>query len=151
MYIDRKNFMKKYLIVFCILGLIEVGVQLWGYPEHQKWNTSELNAPVAAEKILNRACIDCHSPSYTKPWYGYIPLASWLIVYDIREGQEHLNFSKWNTWDAKKQSKVLDHIVDEVTEGEMPPKPYLIGHPQAKLNENDLSELKNWLKSLKQI
>jgi hypothetical protein len=63
------------------------------------------NPPVSAEvpatpevrAILKRSCYDCHSNETRWPWYAYAAPMSWLLVYDVHEAREHMNFS---TWDA---------------------------------------------------
>lgn len=77
-----------------------------------------------------RACYDCHSNETNWPWYSRIAPASWLLVYDVNEGREHLNFSTGSLRNA-------DESVEEMLEEHMPPEIYLIMHPEAKLADQE--------------
>lgn len=103
-----------------------------------------LQAPPEVAKILERSCNDCHSHQSRWPWYGYVAPVSWLLWRDINEGREHMNFSTWQRYDAKRQAKKLKEIWEEVDEGEMPMAIYLVMHSDAKLTAADKDVLHNW-------
>jgi len=52
-----------------------------------------LPAPVKA--ILDRSCRDCHTNETRWPGYAYVAPASWLLVGDVNEARENLNFKRW--------------------------------------------------------
>jgi hypothetical protein len=91
--------------------------------------------------IVNRACRDCHSNATVWPWYSRIAPASWLVVSDVKEGREHLNFSEWGRLDKEKAKMKLLQICDEVREGGMPLWQYRIIHSQARLSQSDIDIL----------
>src|SRR4051812_42328978 len=72
------------------------------------------NVPPDISVILARSCNDCHSNQTTYPWYAYIQPTGWFLKSHIDDGRRHLNFSIWNTYDAKKKKKKLEEICDEV-------------------------------------
>ncbi len=53
--------------------------------------------PVEVRSVLRQKCADCHSTQTRWPWYGRFAPASWLIESDIREAQEQMNLSKWES------------------------------------------------------
>ncbi len=64
--------------------------------------------PSNVRAILDRSCKDCHSNETRWPGYGYVAPASWLLVRDVNEGREHLNFSEWGLQDAEAQPRFAD-------------------------------------------
>lgn len=103
-----------------------------------------LQAPPRVAQVLERSCYDCHSHKSRWPWYGYVAPSSWLLRRDIVEGREHLNFSTWERYDAKKKAKLLEELWEEVDEGEMPLGIYVVMHPDAKLGAEDMAVLRDW-------
>lgn len=103
---------------------------------------SPLTAPPDVEAILERSCMDCHSHATRWPWYAYVAPASWLVVYDVHEAREHLNFSRWGSYAPDRQRRKLEEMVEETEGGSMPMTPYLWLHPEAKLSEADLATLR---------
>lgn len=100
---------------------------------------AKINPPVQAEpqwdsaqtKVLaQRACYDCHSNETVWPWYSNVAPISWLVIRDTLDGREKLNFSEWNL-----PQEEADKAAEEVREGGMPLKPYLITHADARLSE----------------
>lgn len=89
------------------------------------------------KEIFSRACADCHSNETKYPWYSNIAPISWLVAHDIDEGREHFNISMLG---VQEKNKVKD-AAEEVKEGEMPMLPYLITHPEARLNDTEKKEL----------
>ena len=105
-----------------------------------------LNAemPDAVANKLKTACYDCHSNQTKYPWYSHVAPVSWLVLHDVKEGREALNFSNWGHLKTADKAKYLEDIMDEVSDGSMPIKPYTIIHPEAKLNENDKQLVTDW-------
>jgi hypothetical protein len=104
-------------------------------------------ATSAARSVLRRACYDCHSNETVWPWYSRIAPISWKVAHDVQEGRDELNFSTWNRYTSKQQSKKLKESWEEVAEGEMPPWIYLPPHPQARLSADDRTVLRVWARS----
>jgi hypothetical protein len=115
----------------------------------QFYTVPRINPPVVqkikmdagTEKILRRACFDCHSNETIWPWYSTVAPVSWLFSYDVNKGREKLNFSNGKYSDLKE-------IAEEVREGKMPLKRYIFLHPEARLTEKDKEALINGLKNI---
>ncbi len=99
------------------------------------------NPPVLAEPAWNtpatralaaRACFDCHSNETRWPWYSNVAPMSWLVQNHVDEGREVLNFSEWNRGDSE-----ADEAADAVRKGEMPPRSYVLMHPDARLTDDE--------------
>jgi hypothetical protein len=147
--------MKKIIkIVFLVLAAALIVIQLFR-PERQTTNeitenhiTKKLNVPDNVQTILKRSCYDCHSNHTVWPWYTNIAPVSWLVADDVKRGRAKMNFSEWGKLSVSKQEKKLTDICDEITESEMPPKNYLLVHPDAKLTQQDKDLLCGWVRSL---
>jgi hypothetical protein len=108
------------------------------------------SVPEEIADILHTSCYDCHSAQTKMPWYGSIAPVKWFVIHHVKEGREHVDFSRWSTYSAKEKSHVLDECYEMVGEGEMPLKSYLILHSDAKLNNNEREALNGYfLKKLR--
>jgi len=96
------------------------------------------NPPVVAEPAWDhpatrtlavRACFDCHSNQTKWPWYSHVAPMSWLVQNHVDEGRETLNFSAGPDGLGE-----ADEAAEEVREGEMPPRSYILLHPEARLS-----------------
>lgn len=94
--------------------------------------------------ILKSACYDCHSANTNYPWYSNVaPISYWLADH-IEEGKEHLDFSDWANYTAKKKDHKLEELVEEVKEGEMPLNEYTWTHADAHLTQEQITALLTW-------
>lgn len=109
------------------------------------YGRSHSNPPVVAEptwdsartrELAVRACFDCHSNETVWPWYSNVAPVSWLVQRDVDEGREKLNFSEWTT-----PAEEAGESAETVREGEMPPRVFLITHPEARLSAAEQEEL----------
>lgn len=94
------------------------------------WNTSTTRA------LADRACFDCHSNETRWPWYSHVAPMSWLVQDHVDEGRSVLNFSEWNRGNSE-----ADEAAEAVREGEMPPRSYLLLHPEARLTDAEREQL----------
>jgi hypothetical protein len=127
------------------LAVVLVAIQLVPVARTNPAVVSTVPAPPEVERILRRACFDCHSNETIWPPQAYVAPASWLMAHDVKEGREELNFSDWGPKQAQKAAKKL---ATEVEKGEMPPFLYVVAHPQAKLGNDDKALLSNWARGL---
>lgn len=106
------------------------------------------NPPVLAEpswdsaqtrELAVRTCFDCHSNETVWPWYSNVAPMSWLVQRDVDEGREELNYSEWNKPQEGEES------AETVREGSMPPRTYLLAHPEARLSDAELAVLADGL------
>ena len=106
------------------------------------------NQPAEVKEIFQRACYDCHSNETKWPFYSYVAPFSWLVVKDVNEGRDELNFSTWERASSARKSKKKKEIWEEVDEGEMPLWYYLPLHPGAKLSEHDKDIIRKWSRGM---
>lgn len=116
------------------------------------YGRSHSNPPVVAEptwdsartrELAVRACFDCHSNETVWPWYSNVAPVSWLVQRDVDEGREKLNFSEWTT-----PAEEAGESAETVREGEMPPRVFLITHPEARLSAAEQEELATGLATM---
>ncbi|HEY5945601.1 MAG TPA: heme-binding domain-containing protein [Kofleriaceae bacterium] len=103
------------------------------------------NPPIVAEPSWNspttrvlaeRACFDCHSNQTRWPTYSHVAPMSWLVQNHVDEGRSVLNFSEWNRGNSE-----ADEAAETVRDGEMPPRSYLLLHPEARLTNAERDQL----------
>ncbi len=125
--------MKKIILALVILFVI---IQFIPYGKNHtnpevvaepQWDTPQ------TKEIFMKACGDCHSNETKWPWYSSVAPLSWSIFQHVEEGREHFNVSMW----GKQEKNEGDEAVEEVEEGEMPLKSYLLAHPEAKLSAEE--------------
>ncbi|MCB9791937.1 MAG: heme-binding domain-containing protein [Alphaproteobacteria bacterium] len=91
----------------------------------------EWDSPRTRE-LAERACFDCHSNQTKLPLYGKIAPVSWFLWDHVSEGRAKLNISEMQrSWPEAHEAG------EEVMEGEMPPKSYLLMHPEARLSDEE--------------
>ena len=100
--------------------------------------------PAAVMSTLRRACFDCHSDETRRPWYSALPVASWLIEHDVREGRGQLNFSRWTQYNRFDRADLLDKACEKATKRDMPLWQYRILRREARLSEADIAALCAW-------
>lgn len=84
------------------------------------------------EQIATRSCADCHSNQTRWPWYSHVAPASWLVTRDVLEGRDELNFSTWDRDEGE-----ADDAIDTILDGTMPPRRYVLMHPDARLSDEE--------------
>jgi len=86
--------------------------------------------------LAKRACFDCHSTETVWPWYSHIAPASWLVYKDVVEGRREFSFTNWD-----QGTKRARKLVEVIVEGQMPPRQYLLLHPEARLTAEEKQQL----------
>lgn len=124
--------------VFGLLQLVHPGI-----PE--KPVTAEVDAPPQVKEILERNCYTCHSDQRRLSWFDQIEPGYWLVRNDILTAREHLNFSTLGSKPAPAQKAALYEAVNMIQLGAMPLPRYARLHPEARMTEQDLAILKNYL------
>ena len=103
---------------------------------------TQMTPQVAA--IFDRSCNDCHSNKSRWPWYSNVAPASWLVIGHVNDARRDMNLSEWGKRDRDRQSRKLQQICDEVTDGAMPLGSYTPLHPGSKLSAADIKTLCEW-------
>jgi hypothetical protein len=126
---------RRRILVRAGLGLLAVAVLLQLVP----YGRDHTNPPVTqdapwpdgrARELATAACYDCHSNQTRWPPQSFVAPFSWLLARDVSEGRAALNFSTWDEDDGE-----ADDAADAVADAEMPPRRYLLAHPDAALSD----------------
>lgn len=119
-------------------------------PELSTADISQVYAmPGAVKNILVQSCYDCHSNHTRYPWYAHIQPVAWWLNSHIQEGKEHLNFSEFGTYPAKKANHKLEEVEEAVTDGWMPLDSYLWVHRDARLTADQAQAVADWARELR--
>lgn len=106
------------------------------------------NIPENIETMLTNSCLDCHSNQTNYLWFHKVAPVSWFINNHIEEGKKELNLSEWGQQDVFDKLGILEDMVEEVEEGNMPLKEYVWLHPDAKMGEEEIAQIKEWSEKL---
>ncbi|MEX1311305.1 MAG: heme-binding domain-containing protein [Candidatus Sulfomarinibacteraceae bacterium] len=135
---------KKIFIAIAVLAVVFLAIQLVPVERTNPPVTADFDGPQEVAQVLRTSCYDCHSNESSWPWYSRVAPASWLVAHDVEEAREHLNFSDWASLDEGRRRKLAEEIWEEVEEGEMPLKAYLLAHSEARLDEAAMAVLREW-------
>lgn len=105
------------------------------------------NAPDTVLRIVERSCRDCHSWNTVWPWYSRISPISWIVARDVERGRKFLNFSEWRNYSRGQRLAFVAAMASSANQNRMPPAPYLLMHPGARLSEVERKSLKSWSRS----
>ena len=105
---------------------------------------ASMQIPENVRQILKRSCTDCHSNETVYPWYAQIQPSGTFLKGHIDDGRKELNFSIWNTYDARKKRHKLDEICEQVEAREMPLPSYLWIHRSARVSDEEIKTLCDW-------
>ena len=97
---------------------------------------------------IERSCLDCHSDTTDWPWYSNVAPVSWWVVDHVRHAHGHLNFSTWESYDAKKRHDLLEEICEETSENAMPLPSYTWIHRDAVLTSDEIKAICTWTRSM---
>lgn len=98
----------------------------------------------ATRELAEQACFDCHSNRTRWPWYASIAPMSWRIQRHVDEGREKLNFTAFDPM-SEEVAEAAGEAGESVAKGEMPPKDYLLLHPEARLTAAEKEALRRGL------
>lgn len=79
----------------------------------------------------------------------YIQPVGWWLQYHVNDGKEHLNFSEFLSYDAKKQDHKMEELIEMVKEKEMPLNSYTWTHDEARLTDQERQVLVNWAEGIR--
>ena len=141
------------IIVLIIVAILVIGQFFQPEPNNGSASgpqdiTQAMNVPTEVQQILEKYCYDCHSDKTVYVWYDKIFPVNWWIKDHIDEGKKELNFSIFNTYNARRKNKKLDEVAEQVEKGEMPLKSYTFLHTETKLTDAQKKTLIDWAKSV---
>jgi hypothetical protein len=104
--------------------------------------------PENIQQFLVKKCYDCHSNNTEYPWYANIQPVGWWLSHHVEEGKEHLDFSEFKTYSAKRAAHKLEELGEVLVEDEMPLKSYTLVHRDAVVTAEEVTMVTNWISSL---
>ena len=130
------------------LGLFAVAVLLQLVP----YGRDHTNPPVTqdapwpdgrARELATASCYDCHSNQTRWPLQSFVAPFSWMTARDVEQGRDKLNFSTWDQDDGE-----ADDAADAVADATMPPRRYVLAHPDAALSDAERQILVDALEAM---
>jgi len=115
------------IAMICLLALAFSPAKASGLARSGEGNPE---LPDSVAKIVQKACIDCHSNDGNGMAKGKV------------------NFDKWNTYDVKKQASKAFNISKQVSKSSMPPGKWRKNNPDNVPTPAETEVLKNWAKAL---
>ena len=106
------------------------------------------NPPAEIATLLKIACYDCHSYTTKYPWYTNIQPFAWWIKGHVDNGNKHLNYSTWTTYEPKKKAHKIEEMIEVIEDKEMPMLSYMIAHNDAWIDAEQRKILVDWFKTL---
>lgn len=97
--------------------------------------------------IFAAKCLMCHGVVAKMPLYAKVPPSSWLVRYDIKEAQEHLDMSFDFPFVGKPTDVPqdgLEEVIEVVQEASMPPFIYKIMHWHSGLTPEESKKILDW-------
>lgn len=127
-------------VALAVAGVALLAIQLVPY------GRDHVNPPVTGEPawdspvtkaLFMGTCADCHSNLTRWPWYSHVAPASWLVQSDVDEARSKFNVSEW----GRPGKNEGEEAAEELGEGNMPLRPYLLAHPSARLSAEERATL----------
>jgi hypothetical protein len=142
---------QKWIVGLIFLVIIFTGIQFIRPEIKYPPVTGDLSAPPEVKAIIERSCYDCHSNETNLKWFDQIAPASWLVADHVKKGRLALNFSNWDSLAPADQKGTLYLSLNQILFKEMPRSDYTLLHPHAKISDNDITVLKDYLTSISPV
>jgi hypothetical protein len=110
--------------------------------------TADLQAPPEVKQILKKSCYGCHSNETKLAWFDYPAPAYWIVRGHVLDARTHINFSEIGKLPTPQQKAALYEGLFQISRGAMPIPAYVAFHPEAKISDEDVIVLKNYLVSI---
>jgi hypothetical protein len=108
---------------------------------------ANLNVPEPVERILAKACADCHSSSTKWPWYSRLKPLAWMMSHDVARARRALNLSEWSVGAGRSPGQAAGTLVAacaDLQSGRMPLRGYIALHPEARLPASEVRTFCDW-------
>ncbi|HYP14104.1 MAG TPA: heme-binding domain-containing protein, partial [Bryobacteraceae bacterium] len=92
-----------------------------------------LQVTAEVDKLLDRACMDCHSNETRWPWYSRVAPVKWMVARDVEKGRKVMNLSEWSQRSGRRPELAASMLMSACATakaGRMPRFPYAILHPE---------------------
>jgi uncharacterized membrane protein len=116
--------------------------------DHSKNITNLYPVSKDVDAILVKACNDCHSNNTKYPWYACVQPLAWWINDHVIDGKKHFNLDDFASYKLSKQYDIMEEVIEQVNEGEMPLTSYRLIHNEAKLTQEERAVLSSWAQSV---
>lgn len=93
-----------------------------------KWDSPQ------TEHLFRRACADCHSNETVWPWYSRVAPVSWFVSGHVQDARADWNISTDSETD-------MEEVTHQIRRNKMPLPSYLWLHPEARLTEQEKTNL----------
>ncbi len=93
------------------------------------------------QTVLDNSCYDCHSEQAAPPWNAKLAPS---YLFGAGDARKALDFSEWNSYDAKRKHEEMKAIAKAVEDGSMPPRDYEFLHPAAEPNAEQRHIVVQW-------
>jgi hypothetical protein len=110
--------------------------------------SADFQAPPEVKQILKKSCYGCHSNETKLAWFDLPVPAYWIVRDHVLDARQHINFSEIGKLPPAQQKSALYEGIFQVSRGAMPIPAYVAFHPEAKISEQDVTILKNYLTSI---
>ena len=104
--------------------------------------------PENTATLIRNACYDCHSHETKYPWYSNFQPVGWFLKDHIDEGRKKLNFSLFATYEPKRQAHKLYEAAELTENADMPLDSYMLGHPQAQINDEERKLMADYFRKI---
>lgn len=137
------------LVVVVIIGLAQLIRPAAVENYNEDVETPDLaGVPLEVSNIIRNSCFNCHSSTPNLSWYDKITPANFLVASHIEKGKKLLNFTDWEDLPPAKRKGILYYSINKILSGEMPLASYTLVHPAAKINDQQMQIIKNYLVSV---
>lgn len=134
------------IIIFLSFQLIQIDKENPSVDKKIDYN-QVTHASLEIQKILKKACYDCHSNEVKYPWYSSIAPISWFIKEHVNQGKEYVNFSEYGKYNRYQKENIKSSLYRVIENKTMPLNSYLWMHKEANLSEKDYILLLNWFQT----
>ncbi|RLJ62515.1 heme-binding protein [Lacinutrix venerupis] len=136
--------------ILLLLLVVFVVAQFFG-PEKNEGSLESVTAfleetkpPEHVKTILVETCFDCHSNVTRYPWYSNITPVNYWLSNHVKDGKKHFNVSAWEGSSVKRKDHKFEELIEMVEDKEMPLPSYTWAHGDAKLSNQQISDVLKW-------
>jgi len=147
-FFHQKSNRKLAVISAGILFAGLIGMQLGSPSISNPAVSGDFKGPKEIKSIFERSCYDCHSNETKLQWFDKLAPFSYMVAADVREARSRYNFSMWDSISPADQEVKLWYMVNMIEAGKMPLPQYTAVHSKARITDEELVLLKNYVTEL---
>lgn len=142
--------MKSIKLILFVIFLIFISFQFYKPEIYTDIITKDFDGPIEIKSILKESCYDCHSNETNLAWFDKVNPVYLIAREHVTEGRKYLNFSHWDSLNAKEKRVKLFDVINVIKANRMPRKDYMFLHSNARLDKEQISVLEKYVLSLEQ-